>query len=384
MSAQAELLDLVGEIYDCAIDANRWPAVLHRICDFVRTDFCMLVSEDFQSGRGRVFYMSRDEQEWLQSYFDTYLNLNPLLVPAILNSKVGDIIPAWSFMPYEEFRKTRFYLEWVKPKGIVDVLAAVVDKSVTSHAVVTAYRHERQGRADAEAHRRMKMLIPHLRRAVTISNLLELHKLSSSALMETLDGLSAGIFLLDRSAQLIHANKTAQDMLAAGKPFRILGGGLVSNHPKTDAELRSVLEAAAGGDKAIDVEGVAIPVTAGDGEKFVANVLPLAGGARLQIGHHVGAVAALFVRKASIETPSPLAGFAQLYNLTDRELSVLLAIVEIGGVPAVASVLGLSKTTVKSYLKSIFAKTGTRRQADLAKIVVGLANPFSNPRQRAQ
>jgi DNA-binding NarL/FixJ family response regulator len=379
MPAQAEVLDLVGEIYDCAIDTNRWPAVLQRICDFVQTDFCLLVSEDFQSGRGHVFYMSRDEQEWMQSYFDTYLRLNPLLVPAVLNTNIGDIIPAWRFMPYEEFLKTRFYREWVRPKGIVDVLSAVVDKSATGHAVVTAFRHERQGRVDDEALRRMELLVPHLRRAVMIGNLLELHRLHSSALVETLNGLSAGIFLMDWKAELIYANKTAQNMLAAGKPFRNLGGALVANDPKTDADLRRIL--AAGNDTDIGIEGVALPVTAEDGEKFLANVLPLTGGARRQISDHLGAAVALFVRKASAETPSPLAGFAQLYNLTDRELNVLLAIVEVGGVPAVASVLGLSKTTVKSYLKSIFAKTGTRRQADLVKIVVGLANPFSNPRR---
>ena len=40
--------------------------------------------------------------------------------------------------------------------------------------------------------------------------------------------------------------------------------------------------------------------------------------------------------------PSPLAGLAELYRLTAREVSVLLAIVEIGGVPAVAATLGLS------------------------------------------
>ena len=37
---------------------------------------------------------------------------------------------------------------------------------------------------------------------------------------------------------------------------------------------------------------------------------------------------------------------------------------------------------MKSYLRGIFQKTGAKRQADLVKLVAGLANPFAAPQQR--
>jgi DNA-binding CsgD family transcriptional regulator len=46
-------------------------------------------------------------------------------------------------------------------------------------------------------------------------------------------------------------------------------------------------------------------------------------------------------------------------------------------VPDVANVLGLSQATIKTHLRSIFAKTGTRRQADLVKFVAQFANPVA-------
>jgi DNA-binding NarL/FixJ family response regulator len=58
-------------------------------------------------------------------------------------------------------------------------------------------------------------------------------------------------------------------------------------------------------------------------------------------------------------------------------LRVMMAIVEVGGVPEVAPVLGVSETTVKTHLQHVFEKTGTQRQADLVKLVAGYMSPLA-------
>jgi DNA-binding CsgD family transcriptional regulator len=58
------------------------------------------------------------------------------------------------------------------------------------------------------------------------------------------------------------------------------------------------------------------------------------------------------------------------------EMRVLLAIVEVGGVPEVADALGIAETTVKTHLGRLYQKTGAIRQADLVKLVAGFANPL--------
>ena len=88
------------------------------------------------------------------------------------------------------------------------------------------------------------------------------------------------------------------------------------------------------------------------------------------------AVVALFVHKASLDTPSPPEVIAKAYKLTPSELRVLLAIVEVGGVPDVAGALGIAETTVKTHLGHLYQKTGANRQADLVKLVAGYSNPL--------
>ena len=99
-------------------------------------------------------------------------------------------------------------------------------------------------------------------------------------------------------------------------------------------------------------------------------------GARRRVGASYAAVAALFVHKATLDIPSPPQAIAKAYKLTPMELRVLLAIVEIGGVPEVAEAIGVAETTVKTHLGRIYEKTETGRQADLVKVLAGFFNPL--------
>jgi DNA-binding CsgD family transcriptional regulator len=82
------------------------------------------------------------------------------------------------------------------------------------------------------------------------------------------------------------------------------------------------------------------------------------------------------VHKAALDLPSPPEAIVQEYKLTPSELRVLFAIVEVGGIPEVAQVLGISDTTARTHLKHLFEKTNTSRQADLVKLVAGYSNTF--------
>ena len=84
-------------------------------------------------------------------------------------------------------------------------------------------------------------------------------------------------------------------------------------------------------------------------------------------------MAAVFVRKAAIDAPPAPEIIAKHFGLTPGELRVLLAIVEIGGVPETAEALGIGEATVKTHLHRLFHKTGAKRQADLVKLVAGFS-----------
>src|ERR1700716_2233941 len=98
-------------------------------------------------------------------------------------------------MPCCEFTETRFYKEWVRPQGLVDFVTATLDKSVASVAMFGVFRHERDGVVDNEALRRMRLIVPHIRRAVLIGRMFDHKAAEAATFADTLDGLSAGMCL---------------------------------------------------------------------------------------------------------------------------------------------------------------------------------------------
>jgi DNA-binding CsgD family transcriptional regulator len=167
-------------------------------------------------------------------------------------------------------------------------------------------------------------------------------------------------------------------MLKRASVLHAEGGRLVANDRQADETLADTFATAGNGDAALGIKGVAVPLLARDEERYVAHVLPLTSGARRRAGASYAAVAAMFVHKAAVDTPSPPEAIAKAYKLTAMELRVLLAIVEVGGVPEVAETLGVAESTIKTHLHHIYQKTGTNRQADLVKLVAAFSNPLLN------
>ena len=55
----------------------------------------------------------------------------------------------------------------------------------------------------------------------------------------------------------------------------------------------------------------------------------------------------------------------------------MLATVRHEGAADVAAALGIGEATVRTHLHRIFAKTETKRQADIVKLVAGYASPLA-------
>jgi DNA-binding CsgD family transcriptional regulator len=375
MNDSKRLPTLIGDIYDAVIDPTQRNEVLDKIAAFTGGHSGGLLSKHSLSKSDVLYCYVGADPNSLQVYSESYPKLDPTADSPCFG--VEQVVSATDLVPYEEFRRGRFYREWARPHGWVDVASAVIEKSATSCTFLSVVRHEANGLVDDEMRRRMALVIPHVRRALLIGQTIHRKQTEAVCFSDVLDGLSSGMILVDASGRIVHTNNAGHAILDAGDFLRAVCGRLVASDLAINAALREILVAANAGDAALGVKGIALPLTAHDGERYVAHVLPLTSGARREAGLAYNAVAALFIRKASLEPFSPPEVIGEMYKLTPTELRVLLAIVDIGGVPEVAAALGVAVTTVKTHLSRLFEKTGVARQADLVKLVAGFSTPLA-------
>ncbi len=375
MDEAERVLLLVGDVYDAALDPALWPTVLEGLCGFIPGCMASLFAQDSASKVPNRYISWGMDAHYLDLYLQTYAKMHPLL-PGGLFVPVGEVYSSTDIIPNAELEETQFYKEWLKPQKYIDFVGCNVEKSTMSCALLAVIRHERNGIVDDATRRRMALLAPHVRRSVLIGKVIELNKVEAAALADSLDGLAAGMFLVDAGGRIVHANVSGHRQLAEAAVIHVAGGRLVANDPRTHHALYDVFAAAAAGDAAIGVKGISVPLPGRDGEDFVAHVLPLTSAARRQAGISYAAVAAVFVQKASTDLQSPIEGLSRRFRLTAGEVRVLLAIVNVGSVAETARVLGIGEGTVRSHLHRLFEKTGTARQADLVKLVGGYASPL--------
>jgi DNA-binding CsgD family transcriptional regulator len=370
------LTGIIADAYDAALDPMLWPDVLASIADFVNGRVGGLLVKDSVHKCVNARCHSGGDPHYMQLYADTYSQLGP--VATSLFCDVGQVVSVPDLLPYDEFCQGRFYQEWARPQGWVDAAVAMLEKTADGCAFLSMARDEAGGMVDDEMRRRMRLIVPHVRRAVLIGRTIDFKQAEAETFAEVLDDLSFGLFLVDARGLLVYVNAAGNEMLAAGDLLRSTCGRLVAGDAHVDQALRETVVAAGHGDAEVGTKGIALPLTGHNDDRYVAHVLPLMSGARRFAGATYAATAALFVRKAAMEYPSPPDVIGKTYNLTPAELRVLFGIVQIGGVPEVAAALGVADATIKTHVSRLFEKTGTGRQADLVRLVAGFSMPLAN------
>lgn len=372
--SEVELSNLIGDVYDAALEPSLWEGVLQKSARFVGGRAASIYSKDLVSKTAVLTYNFGVTGEFRQSYLDKYVGMDPT-TPGFFFFDVGEIINTADVLPYDEFLDSRFYNEWVKPQGWVDTVTSVLEKSITAYAVFSIFRHELDGLTDESARRRMQLLAPHIRRAILIGKTIQLNRTETATLVDTFDSLAAGLFLIDVRGRLVRANLNGHIILSEGTLLRAAGGCLIATNPAAHDAMQAAFSRVETRDAGLATQGMVVPLAGTNGQTHVAHILPLSSRTRLRTGAGYAADIAMFVCKTQVELPAVPEIIAKLYGLTPSELRVLLALFDAGGVSEIAEVLGVSEATTKTHLHRLFAKTGTKRQADLVKLVAGFAGP---------
>jgi DNA-binding CsgD family transcriptional regulator/PAS domain-containing protein len=369
-SEASALSELIGNIYDAALDPKLWTRALEHTCAFVGGSSALLHWRDVARESAAALHRFNDDPYYARLYFEKYWSMNPVF-PAATFVEPGIIYTPSEIVSQAELVKTRFYKEWMKPQGIVGCVATNLEKGATSSTVLTIRRNEELGIVDGGMRHRAALVVPHFQRAASIGRLFDQSRAAQAVLAETLENVEAGVFLVGPNGHIVFANAIGRVLLDEGTLLRERRSSLAAVVPEAHRMLRDIFVAAEGGDVSVGRRGVSIPLSASPHARWFAHVLPLTSGDRQRTGALYSAVAAVFVRKTSPASPPPLETLAKQYKLTASEVRVLDAVMKVSGIRALADLLGLTQATVKTHLHNLFRKTGVARQSELVKLIAG-------------
>ena len=230
----------------------------------------------------------------------------------------------------------------------------------------------------AEDRALLELLAPYVRRAIGLG--LRLNERSSNVemLLGLFDALALGVVLLDEKSRVTFANRSAAEILGAAPGAAPEHEGIEETRDRRTAALRALLRTQATG-----AQSAALAYThPEDGRPLQIVSTPLRWP---NAGADVTArfTSALFLGDPGSSAWGAVEGLGALYGLTPAEerLSSLLAT---GSTLAEAAArLSIRMSTARGVLKSVFAKTGTRRQASLVSLILAAPGQLRGPSPRA-
>jgi len=369
------LSELIGAIYGCALEPARWQQTLAQVASAFACERAILSLNDLSTDRDLLSAAVGWDEYWLAER-RKYLPEIHAVLDRWLHARNGDDEPfiASRALSPDQAGSSTCVREFLTPLGIVDVAHYFLIRDASHFSDVVLFRSSDRGAFDGAALGLGSLLLPHLRRAVTISKVLDARTIERNRMAEALDALQCGVMLIGDDGRLLHANRAAEHMLREGRLVRSSNGRLQAQRPSANHELHRAVHLSGQDAAAIDTTGLAIRLTEKGQSPVFAHVLPIStSGAASSIDR--AATSAVFVN-ADHEGAPRLEPFATLYGLTCAEVRVLAGLLSGRSLADVARMLHVGRATVKTQLDSVFQKTGTHRQAELLNLIIKTIPPW--------
>src|SRR3979411_1955296 len=207
LSGEDKVLDLVGSIYDAALDTRLWPDILNRIGDAVGGP--QIVFGIYDPANGLVnMHAPRTDPDIMRSLVD-WAPTNEAL-PCIASHPPGKVFNGADIIAPETFTSTAFYQDWWRPAGFSTeplVTNLFVGSAASGHFASPGLLD----RSPLDSQKRLfALLAQHLVRAVALQRPLHHLTIAKERTLADLDELKQGFLLVDADARLLDVNPWAQ------------------------------------------------------------------------------------------------------------------------------------------------------------------------------
>jgi DNA-binding CsgD family transcriptional regulator len=200
--------------------------------------------------------------------------------------------------------------------------------------------------------------------------------LPRDVLLEIIDLIGLAIMLTDAAGRIAYANKAARTLISENTVLQQCHGRVRGSCRQSSADLYAALERATGHEAFVPKHGIVVPLFDVGGVVRAASwVLPLSSACSQSLAPCGGQRAVFVTRELTHESTISVEFFTRCYGVTRAERRLLEMLAEGMTVFEAGQSLGVSANTTKTHLRGLFAKTGTRRQAELMRLATTTLPP---------
>lgn len=353
---------LLGAIYETAQDADRWSQCLEHVRREFGGNFCSLIVRRAAGADLGYVISASGERRPLLSH-------NPLSAISPFSClRPGKVVTTSDLLSIDEWQASEYYRQWCQPQGVFHVLAVDIDLpgiGIYGFRITRPIDAPPFSGADREL---CEHLIPHLQRALTLYAAVHRDRQVDSMYRHAMGQLMVGVFVLDENCVILESNTMASAIVALNDGVSISSQKLSASYQAENRKLyqmiQNVLSRREPGKMGV-VEAMSLSRPSGRAAWGV--VAQAIDSTEWTVGKRRPSVV-VFMRDAEGKSDPPARLAQQLFQLTPAETALAIQLANGLSLDEASEVLGIRRNTARAHLRSIFSKTGVRRQTELVRI----------------
>lgn len=363
---------LIETIYSAVTEPNAWHEFLHDIIACTNSRSARMLVMNSRADRVLSSIKRNIDDSYHRQYIEHYVNACPWR-PELLHKPAGRLYSTYLHFSCRqpEYFRTEFFNDWAGPQNIHHGVCGTIYKNGDRTVQLLVQRTDGQGHYTEEDTAFFNDLVPHLQHAFLLAAQVAERCARSEAVATAASGEALPFLLLDHMLRPIHCNPGAEALIKTDTTLKIAKGKLQLADKGRNRTLQRLLRECLGAaeSRTFHTAGGILEVPRNDRAGLQLLVRPIHPDVPILSCRPEGYVAVyVYDPEASVELVRDR--LSTLYGLSNAQIRVALALLDVPDPVEVAKRCFISLHTVRSHLKSIFAKTGTRSQAELMKCLL--------------
>lgn len=371
---------LIGLVYEGALEARPWQSALPALREAMDAQVVSLVLRPpTANDQGVILNCIRPEtggddnssrlansNDWeVSAYREQFFSLDPFI-----NLPLDRVVALEDILPDDELISSDYYQHYLKPIDLFRILG--VDTAEPG-GMIARLRISRRGSEDgfkSSERELLEFVTPHLRRAIEIYARLNRMTAERDVYAGAVDQLSVASIILDEQGKLLTTNAVGRALLDQGAGLSLRDGRLMVEGREFNKELQSalttIIKAQQNGETSV-VRALRVPRPGVRSDLgLVIKPVPLSEWSEGQSSPS----AAIFISDPDLKESTSRQVLGELFALTPAEANLATLLARGLSLAQVSDAQHISQHTARAQLKSIFAKMGVSRQAELVRLVL--------------